>query len=269
MGRLLLLLLLFPSPSPHVFWQTAIVKVTVIKAALVRWLLCKAVMMWANKGRDAQVRQAPSVLFIGPSACCKVSLPHFMTVPAAASVLHPSALFCGLKESTVACGWGVRLCVCTRCVCVNVTYHAGIFSFIYSIYFCPSVSLSARRRVFVLAAALWQYVLPPRSSASLYDPADDEWRFESEGKLAGVHAAQIWTILKYSSRCFGIFPDLFQMCPPPLLCYLPSHISISSLCIPLLYLAAVRRWPSELDKGVRRSQRNKPFLLPPARRCGG
>lgn len=46
----------------------------------------------------------------------------------------------------------------------------------------------------ILAAALRQYVLPPCSSASLYDPTDDEWMFESHGKLEGacVCAAMIW-----------------------------------------------------------------------------
>lgn len=52
----------FSSPSARVLWQTAIVKVTVIKAVLVRWLLCKAVMMGANKGPD--LRQTGPQCFI-------------------------------------------------------------------------------------------------------------------------------------------------------------------------------------------------------------
>lgn len=65
---------------------------------LLRWLLCKAVIMQANKGPQTLDRQAPSVLFIGPSACCKVSLLHFTTLSAAASLLHPRAFFCVLKR---------------------------------------------------------------------------------------------------------------------------------------------------------------------------
>lgn len=80
-----------------------------------------------------------------------------------------------------------------------------------------TISLCPCRGVLVLAAALWQYVLPPRSSASLYDPADDEWMSESEGKPAGVE-----TSLKYFMR-FGFL----------------TYFS--------LYVTAVRRWPSELD----------------------
>lgn len=150
--------------------------------------------------------------------------------------------------------------VYTLCVCAWMLYIMREYFHLFIVFIFAHPSLSARRRVFVLAAALWQYVLPPRSSASLYDPADDEWRFESEGKLAGVHAAQIWTIpLRAPLGILAFFLTYFKC----------AHISVSSLCILLLYLAAVRRWPSELDKGVRRSQRNKPFLLPPARRCGG
>lgn len=55
-------LCVFPTPpllpplplSCTVLWQTAIVKVTVIMTVLVRWLLCKAVIMWANKGPEPQ-----------------------------------------------------------------------------------------------------------------------------------------------------------------------------------------------------------------------
>lgn len=46
----------FSSPSARVLWHTAIVKVTLIKAVLVRWLLHKAVMMGANKGPDLRQR---------------------------------------------------------------------------------------------------------------------------------------------------------------------------------------------------------------------
>lgn len=61
-----------------------------------------------------------------------------------------------------------------------------------------------------------------------------------------------------------------------LLSFVCCHVSVF-LCLSFtahltdlfLYLAAVGRWPSELDKSVRRSKRNKPLLLPPARRCGG
>lgn len=59
--------------------------------------------------------------------------------------------------------------------------------------------------------------------------------------------------------------------------FLQRHLSLCVLlCLLLIthsiffvYLAAVWRWPSELDESVRRSERNEPFLLPPARRCGG
>lgn len=53
------------------------------------------------------------------------------------------------------------------------------YLFIDSVYFFPIHLLPPCRRVFVLAATLWQYVLPPRSSASLYDPTDDERVLES------------------------------------------------------------------------------------------
>lgn len=67
--------------------------------------------------------------------------------------------------------------------------------------------------------------------------------------------------------------------------FLPLHFSFPIVCCQLLmccfasfslhstdlsfYLTAAGRWPSELDKSVCCSERNKPFLLPPARRRGG
>lgn len=46
------------------------------------------------------------------------------------------------------------------------------------------------RRVLLLAAAVRQHVLPPRRSASLHDPADDERTLESQGKWAWL--ARSW-----------------------------------------------------------------------------
>lgn len=48
-----------------------------------------------------------------------------------------------------------------------------------SILFINAACLCLCRRVLLLAAALWQHVLPPRCSALLHDPADDERMFES------------------------------------------------------------------------------------------
>lgn len=65
------------------------------------------------------------------------------------------------------------------------------------------------------------------------------------------------------------FPPLLLMLPP--LCvsfslFFPPHMTD---VVVFLYLAAVGWWPSELDGSVRCSKRNKSFLLPQARRCGG
>lgn len=86
------------------------------------------------------------------------------------------------------------------------------------------ICLSPCRRVFVLAAALRQYVLPPRSSASLYDPTDDEWMSESKGNLAGVSTDStdlLWLIFRLSfSSTFFFF---FLWCHLSL-CFFPWHI---------------------------------------------
>lgn len=47
------------------------------------------------------------------------------------------------------------------------------------VFISARLPLCPCRGVLLLAATLWQHVLPPRSSASLYDPTDDEWMFES------------------------------------------------------------------------------------------
>lgn len=51
------------------------------------------------------------------------------------------------------------------------------------VFISAHLPLCPCRGGFLLAATLRQHVLPPRSSASLYDPTDDEWMSESEGKL--------------------------------------------------------------------------------------
>lgn len=67
----------------------------------------------------------------------------------------------------------------TMHVCVKFECHMGEYFDLLMVFIFAHPSLSPCRRVFVLAATVWQYVLPPRSSASLYDPTDDEWMFES------------------------------------------------------------------------------------------
>lgn len=42
-----------------------------------------------------------------------------------------------------------------------------------------SLMLLSCRGMLILAASIWQHVLPPRSSAKLYDPTDDGWMAES------------------------------------------------------------------------------------------
>lgn len=140
----------FP-PSSYVYWQTPIVIVTVIKAVLVRWLLCKAVMTQAYKGPDIQA----AVTF----HCC--TLWHSLQLP----LLHSFApCFCVLNGG----GWGGEY---------NMGKKGGWWCEMY--LFINSVCFPPCRRMLLLAATLWQHVLPPGSSASLYDSTDDEWMFES------------------------------------------------------------------------------------------
>ena len=121
-----------------------------------------------------------------------------------------------------------KKCVVCVCVCVNTECYVGIFLFINTVYFCLSASLSPCRRVLLLAAALWQYVLPPCSAASLYDPTDDEWMFESKGKLAGVRGGDGWSIPLEVSIFFGWSPGLFMSFSAPLLPMLPPFFVFPS-----------------------------------------
>lgn len=128
-----------PLCLPHLVWQTAIVKVTAIKAVLVRWLLCKAVMMWANKGPDPQTDRPlvfyslalqPAVKFHCHTSWQSLQLPLFHT-----QVL---CLVCCRR----AVWRGDEACACAF---VNADEafecHAGIFWFIHSVYFSPHPSL--------------------------------------------------------------------------------------------------------------------------------
>lgn len=71
--------------------------------------------------------------------------------------------------------------------------------------------------------------------------------------------------LTYFCAFLPLYFILFLLMMPSVFVF-PSLTRFTDL---FLYLTAVWRWPSELDKSVRSSERNKPFLLPPARRCGG
>lgn len=53
-----------------------------------------------------------------------------------------------------------------------------------------------------MAAALRQHVLPPRGSASLHDPADDERLFKSEGKYTLVQLSLLSHLVASSGLSF-------------------------------------------------------------------
>lgn len=96
------------------------------------------------------------------------------------------------------------------CLCGQLEWHVeNTVIFFHGVYLWPR-SLFPCRGVFVLAAALRQYVLPPRCSASLYDPTDDEWMFESQGKLPGVCA--VTTPFRVSK---DFFLSWLSFSPPP------------------------------------------------------
>lgn len=81
------------------------------------------------------------------------------------------------------------------------------------------IYLSVRRRVLVLAATLWQHVLPPRRSAPLHDPADDEWVFESQGKFVCMCVRGLPQGLSLAlGFCFDV---LLPFPPPPFLLMFP------------------------------------------------
>lgn len=195
-----------------------------------------------------------------------------MKLPAAVSLLHPRTSFWVLMEE----GGGVvklrkKWCLLgffpqRTCSCVHI-----------KVKFCADVFVCRLRcrGVLILAAALWQYVLPPCGSAQLHDPADDERMVKSQGKLAGVCART--TDVMHSSRvfiscwlCFGL---TFAPTSPTMRFLLAIScwlVSLFLLCYFFFFvsLAAVWRWPSELVQSLRCSQRNKPVLLPSPRGCG-
>lgn len=149
-----------------------------------------------------------------------------MTFPAAASLLHPCALFwrgSAVRHEEKVCG-----CTSVVCVCVWILNATWEYFYLLMLVFFARPPLSPCRRVLLLAAALWQYVLPPCSSASLYDPADDEWMFESKGKLAGVCGGDEWSTPLEVSIVFGCSPGLFLPFSPPLLPMLPSFFAFLS-----------------------------------------
>lgn len=93
------------------------------------------------------------------------------------------------------------------CLCLSCGMPSGMFFFqlfLNGLYFCYFCS---RRGVFLLAAALRQHVLPPRGSASLHDPADDERLFKSEGKHMQAQRSLLSHLVASSVSLFSTLAD--------------------------------------------------------------
>lgn len=99
-----------------------------------------------------------------------------------------------------------------------------------------------------MAAALWQYVLPPCGSAQLHDPADDERMVKSQGKLAGVCART--TDVMHSSRVF-------------ISCWLCFGLTFAPTSPTMRFLLAISCWLVSLFLLC------YSFFLFPSQQCGG
>lgn len=65
----------------------------------------------------------------------------------------------------------------------------------------------SHRGVLLLAAALRQHVLPPRGSAPLHDPADDERLLKSEGKYMQAQLLLLHHLFASSVFVFSTVAD--------------------------------------------------------------
>lgn len=114
-----------------------------------------AAMMLANKGA-------------APRQMCRPLRVHLSALQSAVN-FHNCTLTFRPRGPCLMCGRLVGL------------YHirGEKWMLMWSILLINAACLCLCRRVLLLAAAVWQHVLPPRRSASLHDPADDERMFES------------------------------------------------------------------------------------------
>lgn len=204
-----------------------------------------------------------------------------MTFPAAATLLHPfGPVLCAKgwggfdmgKKSVRACVYlrvhiSIYVCVC-ECECRVAIFFIYLCCLFLPIYLClpaeecsywlplyGSMCCRLAAQPHCMTQQMMSGCLKVKVSwqGVCVCAAVMEGLFLSRFPLFWAFFQFISTLSSYSPSYLCTFPFVFN---PPL----------TDL---LLYLAAVGWWPSELDRSVRRSKRNQPFLLPQARRRGG